>query len=821
MLLTSILHRFFCSNLFGIFAFLLISAGSAMAQTRASLTGAVATTAGAPVEFATITLHRANDSVVVKSEFSDAQGRFQLEAPSGVRYRVSAAQVGFERYWSAPFELPAAGMALPAIALAASQATALKEVTVTARKPLFERQADRTIVNVENSPLSAGSTTLDVLTRSPGVTVGSDDALNLKGRQGVLVLIDGKRVAMTGTELSDYLRNLPADQLKNIELITNPPAKYDAQGGAGIIAINLKKDQRQGTNGSVNASYGHGQYGTNKYNTSLTLNHRKGKLNLFGTYGYADRTSFQALTIHRDFLDDGRIVGRSYQENGINVHSFAHTYKAGLDYSLTQQTTVGLSVNGQAVRVPQSGSSAALQSDVNYVTTGRYQAQNSRSIRVPNTAANLNFRHQFADSLGTRELTADADYADYSSTRLQTLTTTYELPAQGAVIRDGDQTGKLTIQSFKADYAQPLSKLVKLEAGIKASLVRSDNNVLFTITQNDQTTIDYNQSNRFRYNENVNAGYLTLTKAQPKGSLTAGLRAEQTNATGKQEVGGEVFPPRHYLQLFPSAALKRTLNDRHELAFSLSRRIDRPTYNQLNPFRTYIDATTYGSGNPSLLPQTSYNLELSHTFKQKFTTELAWSITNNPIINAVQPVPGPGNFVVARDVNLSRRDTYTLTLSAQLEPFKWWSTNNNAEVYYSRFIGELAGTFLDRGQPAFNFTSNSTFTLGHGWGADLTGTYQSRLLYGFFDLRPQGQVTAGISKSVWDKKGNFKLNVADIFYTQKTRATSTYDNYQERFYQRFDSRVATLAFTYRFGNQKLTPTRRRSTGAEDEKRRAG
>ncbi|HEX8504842.1 MAG TPA: TonB-dependent receptor [Hymenobacter sp.] len=819
MHLTSFLHPITSSLRFSALAALLVAAGPAWAQSRASLSGNVTTAAGAAVEFATVTLHRAADSVVVKSEFSDAQGHFQLEAPGGARYRVSAAQVGFERYWSAPFDLPAEGLALPAITLRASQATALKEVTVTARKPLFERQADRTVVNVEDSPLSAGSTTLDVLTRSPGVTVGSGDALNLKGRSGVLVLIDGKRVAMTGTELADYLRNLPAEQLKSIELITNPPAKYDAQGGAGIIAINLKKDQRQGTNGNLSASLGRGRY--NKYVTSLTLNHRRGKINAFGTYGYAARESFQALTIQREFLEGGRIVGRSDQNNFIHTDNYAHTYKGGLDYGLTDRTTVGFSANGQAVRVPQDGTNVATQADANYAPIRRYNATNVRTLRFPNAAANLNFKHVFADSLGARELTADADYARYRSTRLQTLTTTFELPVQGPIIRDGDQRGTLIIQSIKADYVQPLSKLAKLEAGLKTSVVSSDNDVLFLLTENDQTTVDLNQTNRFRYNENVNAGYVTYTRTLPKGSLTAGLRGEQTNATGRQEVGGEPFPPRHYFQLFPSAALKRTLTDNHEVSVSLSRRIDRPTYNQLNPFRTYIDATTYGSGNPTLLPQTSYNLELSHTFKQKFTTELAWSITDNPIINAVQPAPGPGNFVVARDVNLSRQDTYTLTLSAQLEPYKWWTTNNNAVVYYARFIGNLAGTALDKGAPAFNITSNSTFTLGHGWGADLTGTYQSRQIYGFFDLRPQGQLTAGISKSVWDKKGNFKLNFADIFYTQKTRATSTYDNYQERFYQRFDSRVATLAFTYRFGNQKVAPTRRRTGGAEDEKRRAG
>ncbi|WP_082685114.1 TonB-dependent receptor [Hymenobacter sedentarius] len=810
-------YRYLCACLFGAFILNAGSASSAAAQARAALTGAVASAAGAPVEFATITLHRAADSTVVKTEFSDGQGRFQVEAPSGDSYRVSAAQVGFERYWSAPFELPAAGMALPAILLRASAATALKEVTVTARKPLFERQADRTIVNVEDSPLSAGSTTLDILARAPGVSVGSGDALSLKGRPGVMVLIDGKRVAMSGTELSDFLRNLPAEQLKNIELITNPPAKYDAQGGAGIIAINLKKDQRQGTNGNLSASLGRGRY--NKLSTNLSLNNRHGKTNVFGNYGYADRENFNALTFHRDFYSGSTLLGHSDQENYIKARQLVHTWKAGVDYSLSPRTTVGLAMNGQAATSPQDGTNAASLSDATDRITGQYRATNLRTVRSPNAAANLNFKHTFVDSLGLREVSLDADYAQFRNTRLQTLATSYDLPVLAPTTLNGDQRGTVVIESFKADYTHPLSKKAKLETGFKTSRVSSDNDVLFTLTEKDQTTVDRNQSNHFLYDENVNAGYFTLTHTTPKTTLTAGLRAEQTNTSGHQEVGNQGFE-RHYFQLFPSAAFRRVLSKQHEVALSLSRRIDRPTYGDLNPFRIYVDATTYSTGNPGLRPQTSYNLELSHTFKQKFSTELAWSATSLPIVGSVQPVAG-SNYVVVQNINLDRLDTYSFTLSAPVEPFKWWSSNNNLVGYYARYIGRLNGTDLNKGRPTLNLTTNNSFTLGHGWGADLTGTYQSRQQQAFFDIRARGQLVAGVSKSLWEKKGSLKLNVADIFYTQKTRATSSYNNYQERLYQRFDTRVVTLAFTYRFGNQKVAPTRRRTTGAEDEKRRAG
>jgi ferric enterobactin receptor len=819
------------TSFFRTFAVLLLAAGTVQAQSRASLMGTVSSAAGAPIEFATITLHRAADSTVVKTEFSDSQGAFRLDAPAGARYRLSAAQVGFDRYWSAPFELPAAGLSLPAISLANSAATTLKEVTVTARKPLFERQADRTVVNVEGSTLAAGNTTLDVLGRSPGVTVDGNDNLGLRGRQGLLVLLDGKRVPMTGTELADMLRALPADQLKSIELITNPPAKYDAQGSAGIIAINLKKDQRLGTNGSLTASYGRGEYG--KFGTGLTLNHRRKNLNLFGSYNFADRHGFQALTIHRDFYKDTTyrdrapekvFAGSSDQDNRMLVHTRSHSWKAGLDYNLGERTTVGLTVNGLANTLEQDGrNSSAL-----YLADGslqdRYQSTNTRNIDAPNAAANLNFKHTFADTTGTRELSADADYARYTTSRQQALDTRYEFARPNARLLSGDQSGELSIQSVKADYSQPLPHKMQLEAGVKASRVSTDNDVRFVNTVEGVSTVDPNQTNRFRYDENIGAAYLTISLNTPTLTLSAGLRGEQTIAEGRQDVkqeGVNANFTRNYFQLFPSAGLKKTLSKNHELALSLSRRIDRPGYGQLNPFRSWIDATTFGSGNPDLRPQTSYNVELTHTFKQKYSAGLAYSNTSSPIIGAVQPVSANSRFVVSRDINLTTQHTYTFTFTAPVEPAKWWSIYNNLVVNYSRFVGELAGTSLNRGRPSFSLSSNSTFVLGHGWGADLSANYDSRQVYGFFEFNPQGQLAAGIQKSVWGKKGSFKLNVSDAFYTLKTRATSSYDNYVERFYQRFDSRVATLSFTYRFGNDKLAPTRRRAGGAEDEKRRAG
>ncbi|WP_234997534.1 outer membrane beta-barrel protein [Hymenobacter roseosalivarius] len=801
---------------------LLMTSQPGQAQTGpglSSVSGRVQSAVGGkPIQFANVTLHRAEDSSAVKTEFSDAQGAFRLEQQAGGAFLVSVTQLGFTSYWSPAFELTAGGQNLPDITLRATASTQLKEVTVTGQKPLYERLADRTVVNVEGSTLASGNTTLDVLSRAPGVTVDSNDNLVLRGRQGLLVLIDGKRQPMTGPELADYLRALPAEQLASIELITNPPAKYDAQGGAGVIAINLKKDQRLGTNGSVNASYGRGEYG--KFTSGLTLNHRRKDLNAFGSYTYTNREGFERLALQREFYQNRLLQGSSNQDNYLRNQPQSHTWRAGLDYTLSKRSLLGAVVNGVALRNPSSATNTVRLFDARNQPQTSFRATNDRVLSRPSVAANLNFKHSFADSSGSPMLNLDADYSRYGTERSQVLTTFFDQePGRAPTLLSGTQNGELTIQSLKADYTRQLPRQVRLEAGAKATLVYSDNDIMFVDVVEGIVTPNLNLTNRFRYDENINAAYVTLTHTTPKLTLSVGLRGEQTNVEGRQEIGNDTFD-RNYFQLFPSAKIERTLSDKHTVGLALGRRINRPTYNQLNPFRSFVDATSYKAGNPNLRPETSYNLDLTHTFDQKHIIGLSYARTERVIINVVRPDLANDRLVLNQDVNLRAQHYYALTLTAPLEPLKGLSVYNNAVIYYAYFVGNQFGTALSRGRLACLLSSNSTLTLPQGWTAELSTSYQSRERYGFQDLRAFGQVTAGVQKSLWTQKASLRFNVADIFYTTPQRVTAIYDNFAETFRSAQDSRVATLAFTYRFGNDKLAPIRRRQSGAEDEKRRA-
>lgn len=786
------------------------------AQQLAPLTGTVQGTAGTPAAFVTITLHRATDSVVVKTEFSDAQGQFRFDAAVKKGYLVSAAQIGYGRYWSPVLAVPAGGLVLPTIDLRPNS-TALKEVTITARKPLYEHQADRTVVHVADSPLAAGATALEVLGRAPGISNDGRDNLSLRGRQGLLVVVDGKRLPLSGADLADYLKALPADQVQSIEVITSPPAQYDAQGGAGVIAINLKKDQRLGTNGSATLGIGRGGYG--RLTTGLALNHRRKNLNLYGNYTYTERRYFTRFDFDRHYAATSLLPSASsIQFNDQVSHLRSHAAKAGLDFTLSKRTLLGASLTGLLSHIDNIVDNRTQFMGPANAPLSRYTSTTAQQINRPSGSASLNLRHALADSVNAPALTLDADFGRYHTTRLLAQQAYYIEPHLATAQLSGDQRNELRIGALKLDFSYPLPHRARLEAGAKATLVRSNNTVAFFNTENDSTTYNPIISKDFRYTENVNAAYVSWRSAVAHTAIQAGLRAEQTNTLA--EPRGEATRERHYTQLFPSASLLRMFGARHSLGLAVARRIERPNYGQLNPLRYYVDPVSYRAGNSDLLAQTSYSVELTHTYRQKFITALAYARTDRPIVSAVQPSPDGGRLVVNQDVNLASQDYVALTLTAPLEPTTWWTLYANGVFYYSRFRGNLAGTALDQGQPACQLSANNTLSLPRGWSAELSGMFQSGEIWGFEKSSARGQVGAGLLKSFWNKQGSLRISATDIFFTNPVRATSAFLNFRETFYRREDLRVATATFTYRFGNGKVAAARKRAAGAEDELRRA-
>lgn len=785
------------------------------------------------VENATVELLNSKDSLLVKAAISDKNGVAEFDNIKMGSYIVRTSVLNYMPAYSPvvtiTIEQPA--IHIPSLMVVPKAADQLQNVTVTAKKPFIQKLSDRIVVNVENSIVSAGSSALDVLERSPGITVDQNDAISLRGRSGVIIMIEGKPTPMTGADLANYLRGLPSNALERIDIITNPSAKYDAAGNSGIIDIRMKKDQRLGANGTLTAGYGQGVYP--KTNAGSTFNYRNKKVNLFGNYNYAYRENLNHLFINRNFFENGVFQGSDDKDNYAFMPFNSHTARLGADFSPKKNTIIGFVVNSNFNRFRRRAEINTQVYNNQKLPDFMFQSIGTNKDKFGNTVANINLKHKF-DSTG-KELTADVDYGIFNNKSLtRTASSFYELngdPKREDDILDGDQTGELTLKTAKVDYVNPLKKGAKFEAGAKASYVSSDNDAKFYAVLPSQTIVDSTKTNRFFYEEYNYAGYLNFSKEAKKFSLQLGLRGEQTEVKTRQVKADRRFT-NNYFKLFPSAFFNYKIKEEQTLGVSVSRRIDRPGYSQLNPFLFQIDATIYATGDPHLKPQMTWSYEMSYTLKNLNFT-LGYSHTKDPqnivlskildVIPTFEIKPGQdSNITVQIPVNLQSSDYVGLTATAPVRISKWWNMINNFNLYYNHFDGNLGGAQLSNGAPAANIRTNNTFTFKKGWSAELNANLNTGGRSGYMVMKAQWGLAVGAQKTIMDGKGTVRFNMTDIFWTNRPRATVTYEgSYVENWHAYRESRVANLSFTYRFGNNKVQAARRRTTASEEERQRAG
>lgn len=780
-----------------------------------------------PLENATVELLKSKDSALARTIISDKNGLAEFENVQPGSYRVRVSSVNYATLYTTvvtvvPDQLTAS---LGTISLQPA-AKEIGEVVVTGRKPFIQRLSDRLVVNVENSIVSAGSTAMDVLERSPGVSIDQNDVIGLRGKQGVIIMIDGKPTPLTGADLASYLRGLPSNAIERIDLITQPSARYDAAGNSGIIDIRMKKDQRLGANGTVTAGYGQGVY--SKANAGTTLNYRNKTVNLFGSYNYSHRVNMNHLFLDRNFYTGSTFNGGDLKDNYAKTPAGFHALRVGADFFPNKKNIIGFVITRNSGSFNTSINNNSIVIDAAHQQASTFQTRAFNDNNNLNTVANINFKHSF-NTTG-RELTIDADYGEYHSSAISNNTTRYFTLGGGSLQPDyllnGDQEGKLILRTAKADYSNPLNKGARFETGVKTSYVSSDNDAKFFDLSSGTPVDDVTKTNRFFYEEYNNAAYINFSKECKKFSLQLGMRAEHTNVKTHQ-VKGAVFFDSSYLQLFPSAYVNYKIKDDQALGISVSRRIDRPGYAQLNPFLFLIDVTTYSTGKPSLLPQFTWAYELNYTIKG-LNFSLSYSHTRNNQNIAIARfkdvfpnIPQADNVTVQIPINLSSSDYYGVTVAAPLKINKRWNMINNANLYYNHFNGSLGGTTLNNGKPAFDYRMNNSFTLGKGWVTELNGNFSSGGQYGFMVQDPLWGIALGVQKSMLKNKGTLRLNITDIFWTNLPKAVITYNNYIEKWHAKRETRVATISFTYRFGKNTVQAARKRNTASEEERQRAG
>jgi iron complex outermembrane recepter protein len=780
------------------------------------------------IEAASITLHKASDSTVAKMSVANKEGNYQFENVVEGNYFVSISAVGHSKGFSDKFTVDAAHAAIEVKTIELVPVSKnLGAVTITTKRPLIEQRIDRTIVNVDASVSNVGATALEVLEKSPGISVDKDGNVSLKGKQGVQVYIDGRPSYLSGADLANLLRNMNANQLEQIEIMTNPPAKYDAAGNSGVINIKTKKNKQFGYNGSISATYGQGRYP--KTNESVNFNYRKNKVNLFANAGYSYRQNFNDINIQRKFIEANTKELKSYfeQESKMKDIDKSLNAKLGLDFYATKKTTLGFVVSG--FNSPEKDRST---SDVNifdnaHILSSITKATTKSDRTWKNIGANLNFRHVF-DSTG-REITADADYLSYNSTNTQDLINKYYGTNGQPTFRPDTLLGNLPqdikIYSAKIDYVHPLKKGAKVEFGVKTSFVKTDNDARYDSLQNNLRVLDRGRSNHFIYNENVNAAYINFSKEfSKKFSGQFGFRVENNTAKGHStglKLKDNVWIPfdssfrRNNTQPFPTVFLQYNANEKNTFGLNYGRRIERPDYADLNPFILFLDRYTFEQGNPNLKPQFAHNIELSHTYKGFLTTTLNYTKTTD-IISDVLEQNTDQNETFVRKSNIANQRQYGISVSAGIPVKKWWNANLYANVFNNKFNGIVGKDYIEVAATTGQFNISNQFEFAKTWSAELSGFYTTPLIWGVFKIDGFGSVNMGISKKIMKGKGSVRFNVRDVLNSNNQNGTSKYSNIDAAFQQQRDSRVVTLGFTYRFNKGKAANTPKRQTGGASE-----
>ena len=792
------------------------------AQT-ASIKGQLQDLENAPVGFANIALYSAVDSSLVKVETSDETGIFHIKGVNAGQYFLSATFVGVGELRETDINLSAGQLLDLGVMVFAENSVELSEVTVKASRAMVEIKPDRTVFNVQGTINSAGSDAIELLRKAPGVTVDNNDNINVLGRSGVLLYIDGKRLPLTGENLSNYLKNLPAEQIDKIDIITNPGAKYEAEGNAGIIDIRLKRDENHGTNGTINGTFSHGELP--QMNGGLSGNHRNKLMNIFGTIGASNNERFNTM-----YFEDYQNGIYKDEFHNIPVDAQNFNYRLGADFFLANQHTVGFLIGGNYG-----------EGDVNSLNTIGLYNQNTinqidsflvaRSIaHFQNDQNTFNVNYRFDNKKG-RSINVDLDYGMYRSDRTRMQPNEYFKDESKGILlskvtNSFDTPSDIDISTFKIDFEDDLAG-GKIGVGSKISRVTSDNTFLFFDEVNGNPVRNNQKSNIFNYDEDVYAGYISYSGAiNKKWNYSAGLRAEQSHIFGKLETFQTDLeePPvdTSYLSLFPSAGITWQVAPMHLLALNYGRRINRPDYNVLNPFRNQLSELSFEKGNPFLFPEIVNNIELGYTLNYRYNFKIGYSLTTDQITRLIGPDESNPNAGFINWDNLATQEIWSANISAPVQVTKKWNAYFNISASHldnQKDDGE--GGVVDVQKFTYSIYQQHTFDLPWKLKAEVSGYYSGPGVWGgVFEYESSWSLNLGLQRKFLQDKLNVRLSANDIFYESGWDGVSKFNGLESFGSGRWDSRRVSLSMSYAFGNQKVK-SRKRKTGLEEEAKRVG
>lgn len=762
------------------------------------------------LSYANIAVYTQADSTLYKVFLTEEDGSFQFVIPQN-KYYLLLSYVGFEEATrqvssSSNFE----NLVLNNVS------TDLETAVIKASRPLLQRSHEKLIVNVENSILSSGNNTLELLQKSPGVIVDQDNNISMNGRSSVRIFIDGKDARLSGDQLSSLLEGMPSSGIERIELITNPSAKYEAQGDGGIIDIITKRGKLFGTNGSLTVNAGHGRYF--RSDASININHKTENFTLFGQYSISKRNQYMEIIIDRTFLDGAEPLQQVDMQTLFKLPIETHNPRIGFDYNLGKKSSIGILISSFANITGQESNADIIlnDGDLNFLefqttdaitkTTWQQLTGNIHYDYEPNKASKLDL---------------DIDYSKFNNESRETFASIFFDESNSILSENsllGSIDGTLELFGISADYTSDFQKHHKIEFGTKNTFVKTDNDLEYLDKVNGTTTINTGLSNHFIYDEKINAGYFIYGYSRDKFSLNLGLRAEHTKIEGNQLTTGEKFT-NSYTNYFPSSSVNYTINQNHILGISLSRRINRPSYQNLNPFRFFVNTYTYRVGNPLLTPEFTWSYELNYTLNQRYFLSMNYSSSTDNLARAIFQEQGD-DIIVVSPVNVATLNSLSFNLSLPVHITSKWTSQWNLSYSLNDYNGPIGGFQFDRLNDIFVLNTNHNIRIGRGFSIQLGGFYLPSHWATVTQINDISQISVGIQKRILNNKGNLRLNFNDIFYKGFPAGRTEFGTVDDIFISKRDTRYVNLSFSYNFGKQTVRTSRPRRSAVQDELNRA-
>ncbi|MDR0228138.1 MAG: TonB-dependent receptor [Flavobacteriaceae bacterium] len=762
---------------------LAISLLSFTTQAQIAIKGKIVDEQQRPIDYAEIYLFQ-NQEELIKNAFSDIDGIFHIDINTSGNYSLQINYAGKQLYKQSLQLMNTTDLGTIQI----NTQTQLDEVVIQAEKKLVERKVDRLVYNTANSIASQGMDALEALSNTPMVKV-QNDKVSIVGKSGVTIMVDERILHLSGDALTNYLKTLRSDDIEKIEVITTPPAKYEAAGNSGMINIVMKKNRKAGLYGTVSGTAAYNK--NSSYNGNGTLNFQNKKWNIMAKVNAYDSKYWN----HNQYSYKGETNG--LQSSNTSNGSYSN-YGGSLtaNYQLTTNTLIGASYDlTNAKNNTTKNNTSDYFSYPNNQLTNQVEATTIDDSKNSYHTINTFLEHKL-DTLGS-QLTVGVNFFGNAPDSNSNISDQSSITGINNKMLYNNNL-KYHVWSTNADLSYKLS-WATIETGAKFTQYNNESTVAYYIFKNNDYEYDMSRSNNFNYNESNYAGYISLTKKiNDKWNIKGGLRYEQTEATGKLIETGEQFN-KSYGKWFPTAYVSYNPNDTHNFSLNYSKRINRPYSHILNPFKYYQNTYSYYSGNPELDPAFTDNFEVSYTYDSKLTITANYYTIKGSFD---QYSVFENNIFKSTYFNMLNTDNYGIDISYNNKVFNWWETNTAANTYYATSYFTTNAPQIPQNGLVFSYYSYNTFNINNAKTVKLLLNWYHQLPYKEDNTRyhSYSSLSTGIKVSLLNKNLNINGNISDVFNSGKSDGTVYYNDNIQSFKNRWNSRRFNLSVSYTFGD---------------------